>query len=172
MAERVLHTPVFDVERFAVERSDGEAHYVRLRAPDWCNVVPLTDDGQVVLIRQHRWGVDAPVLEIPGGMVDEGEDPAVAALRELREETGYGGGELIELGWVFPNPAIQDNRCFLYAVRGARVIGERHLDPGEDIAIELRAASELPDLVASEAFPHALAVVSVQRVIARGLHVR
>ena len=80
--------------------------------PDWINVIPLTDDGQVVMVRQYRFGIEGFTLEIPGGMCDPGEPPLEAARREMREETGYAPSEMIELGWVHPNPPLQNNRCF------------------------------------------------------------
>lgn len=172
MSEPLLKTPVFDVEELRVDTARGTRSYYRLNAPDWANIVPITPQGRVVLIRQHRWGTGESTLEIPGGMVDEGEDPADAVVRELREETGYGGGELIPLGWVHPNPAIMDNRCWLYAMRNARPVHETDMDDGEDIEIELVDGSTLSDLLGEGRITHALAVVSLQRVVARWPDVR
>jgi ADP-ribose pyrophosphatase YjhB (NUDIX family) len=107
------------------------------------------------------------MLEIPGGMVDAGESPEDGGIRELAEETGYGGGRLVPLGWVHPNPAIQGNKCWLYAMLDAVVVGETQLDAGEDIKVELVGISELPDLLDRGAISHALAIVGLQRVLAR-----
>ncbi len=167
MGDRVLNTPIFDVEGFEVQTRAGERTYYRLNAPDWVNIVPITPEGKVVLIRQHRWGVDAETLEIPGGMVDPGESPELGGVRELLEETGYGGGRVILLGWVHPNPAIQGNKCWLFAMLDAVLVGETQLDAGEDIKVELVGLSELPGLLDRGAISHALAIVSLQRVLAR-----
>lgn len=154
---------------FPVRRGDWEREYVRLSMPDWVNVVPITRAGEVVLVRQHRFGIDAPTLEIPGGCVDPGEDPAVAAERELREETGYGGGTLRSLGWVWANPAIQDNRTFLFAADGLEKLGEPELGQGEeDLEVVLAPASSLRELLRSGAINHSLAVVAIQRVLLGG----
>src|SRR5277367_1134034 len=75
---------------------------VILTAPDWVNVVALTDAGEAVLVRQFRFGVEANTLEIPGGMVEPGEEPSAAASRELQEETGFRAREVVPLGFVHP----------------------------------------------------------------------
>lgn len=167
MGDRILKTPIFDVEAFPTDTRDGVHTYYRLHAPDWVNIVPITPAGEVVLIRQHRWGVDAETLEIPGGMVDPGESPEVGGVRELEEETGYGGGRVVPLGWMHPNPAIQGNKCWMYAMLDAVVVGETNLDAGENIDVELVSLSELPSLLDRGAISHALAIVSLQRVLAR-----
>ena len=86
---------------------------------DWVTVVPITAAGRVVMIRQYRHGTGEIGLEIPGGVIDPGEEPLAAARRELREETGYGASELASIGQVAPNPALQDNRCYSFVARGA-----------------------------------------------------
>jgi 8-oxo-dGTP pyrophosphatase MutT (NUDIX family) len=102
-----------------VETSEGVREYLRLEIPDWVNVVGVTQDAELILVRQRRHGIDAETLEIPGGCVDPGESPAAAAARELLEETGYGEGVWRSLGWVWSNPAIQNNRTHLFSGRGA-----------------------------------------------------
>jgi 8-oxo-dGTP pyrophosphatase MutT (NUDIX family) len=91
----------------------GQGHdFYVLEAGDWVNIIPLTADEQVVLIRQYRHGVEDMTLEIPGGMVDaEDPSPLHAARREMQEETGYDSHEVSSLGAIHPNPAIQANRC-------------------------------------------------------------
>lgn len=167
MARPLLHTPIFDVEAFPVETRAGEREYVRLRLPDWVNIAPITADGELVLIRQRRWGIGQDTLEVPGGVVEPGEDPGIAGRRELREETGYGGGELVSLGWVHPNPAFQDNRCHLYALIGAERLGEPQLDPGESIEVERVPLRRVAALLADGAITHALAAVTLHRALER-----
>ncbi len=167
-ARTLLRHNILSVEGFPVQTSAGVAEYVRLRCNDWVNVVAITEDDQLVLVRQHRWGIDASTLEIPGGAVDPGEDPALAALRELAEESGYGGGVCASLGWVWANPAIQDNRTWMFLVEGATWQGAPERGPGEeDMEVVLVPASEIRALLEGEVVTHALAVVALQRVLLR-----
>ncbi len=109
--------------------------FVVIAASDWCNVIAVTPDGQLVLVRQFRYGINDFSLEIPGGIIDPGEDPVVAGLRELREETGYTGTEARLLASVHPNPAIQNNRCHLILVENATPNAAQEWDHDEEIEV-------------------------------------
>ncbi len=111
--EQVQDSSVFRVHSNLVRAPrSGEAHtYWRIEAAEWVNVVPVTDDGYVVMVRQWRHGTREITIEIPGGIVDPGETPAQAAVRETLEEGGYGGGELISIGTLSPNPALVTVAC-------------------------------------------------------------
>jgi len=137
-------------------RTHREGRYVVLDLPDWVNVVAITEDRQIVLVRQYRHGVDALTLEIPAGTVEKGEDPLVAVQRELSEETGYGEGDWTYLGKSRPNAAFQNNWCHHYVARGVRIVHGVHLDEGETITIETYPLSAVPDLVRSGALDQAL----------------
>jgi 8-oxo-dGTP pyrophosphatase MutT (NUDIX family) len=140
---------------------DGSEHpRVVIEAPDWVNVVAVTRDEQVVLIRQFRAGVWANTLEIPGGMVDPGEDPQAAAIRELEEETGYRPQRVVPLGWVHPNPALQANKCHSFLALDCEKVGEASLDEGEDIEVVVAPRAELPRLVREGKITHALVVAA------------
>jgi ADP-ribose pyrophosphatase len=133
---------------------------VFIDTPEWVNVVSLTPDDQLILIRQYRFGVQGTTLEIPGGLVDPGEDPAVAAARELEEETGYVPGRLIRLGAVHPNPALQANRCHSYVALDCVKKHAGQQDEGEDITVELHPHADVPRLVLEGHITHALVVVA------------
>ena len=164
--------PVADCRIFAVERSlaespvDGSRHpFYRIRSQDWMQVVPITRDGQIVLVRQYRHGSGRLTLEIPGGLVDSGEDPAAAALRECLEETGYRGRHAVSLGVVSPNPALFDNR--LHAYLAADVELERAIaNTGtEQTDVVLRPVSELPRMLLGGEIDHALVAVTLWRYL-------
>jgi len=157
------------LERRVQTVAAGEPQQVvhTMRMPDWVSVVAVTQDGHFVLVRQHRFGVDAETLETPGGIVDEGEDPASTALRELVEETGYTAERAEPLGWVHPNPAIQDNRFHMFLVRGAcRVSEPKHhvLEHTEPVVLD-RAA--LDAAMRDGTISHALALLALERGLGR-----
>ena len=141
-------------------RNERQYDFFVIEATDWINVIPLTADGRVVLIEQYRHGIGEVTLEIPGGLVDEGESPEVAATRELAEETGFTTNDLRLLGRTRPNPAIQNNWVHSFVALNCTLSGSRMPDGSEDIAIRLVARSEIPHLIASGAIDHALVVAA------------
>ena len=97
--------------RHPKRNSEGEFYYIDSR--DWVIVVARTVAGELVLVRQFRFGTNALSWEFPGGIIDAGEDPVKAGLRELREETGYRAKSGRSIGSCRPNPAILNNYCHI-----------------------------------------------------------
>ncbi len=141
-------------------RTGRAATYKVLHVGPWTNVVALTADDSVVLVEQYRHGLDAITLEVPGGLVEPGEDPAVSAARELVEETGYSGERPELLGTIHPNPAIQNNVCTVWLVSGARRTAEPTPDPGEDIAVVTVPRRRLADFVRDGRITHSLSLAA------------
>ena len=162
--ERLQDCRVFEVDRVTFQPPDGTADrtFFVIDAPDWINVIPLTDRRTVKLIRQYRFGVDDLTYEIPGGMCDPGESPLDAARRELREETGCVARQLVDLGWVHPNPAIQNNRCHSFLALGAEQVGEPEPDPNEAFEQLEVPLEEIPRWIAERRITHALVVAAFQ----------
>ncbi len=140
----------------------GAAHrFFVLESPDWVNVIPLTPEGNVIMIRQYRHGTEDVTLEVPGGMVDAADaDPSVSAARELREETGHEVEEIVHLGSVAPNPAFLNNQCHSYLALGVRPVHEIALDGAEDIAFEEIPLAAIPDLIRTGAITHSLTITA------------
>ncbi len=154
-----LQRRVLTVAEVHRRRRDGvEDDFVILESPEWVNVVALTPRNEVVLIRQWRHGIGEVALEIPGGMVDPGESPAQAAVRELSEETGYRAPHWEPLAWVHPNPALFTNRCHTFLARNAVPADAPHPDPHEEIEVLTLPLDELPALVRRGDISHSLVV--------------
>lgn len=151
-------TRVFDVDgvhyRHPVRGTERE--FIVVRPPDWVNVVAHTPDDRLVLVRQFRFGIDGFSLEIPGGVMEAGEDPVEAGLRELREETGYAGATARLLGSVHPNPAIQANRCHFVLVEAAVREHASEWDADEEIEVVALPVTEALARAHSGGITHAL----------------
>lgn len=160
----VLETPVLSIRRDRKHRpSEPETShdFYVIESVDWVNVIPWTEDDEVVLIDQYRHGIDGMSLEIPGGMIDpEDASPAAAAAREMREEIGFASDDLVELGVVHPNPALQGNRCFTFLAKNAELVGEPRPDDTEDLALVRYPRTEVLQLLREGKISHALVVAA------------
>jgi ADP-ribose pyrophosphatase len=149
---------LFRLERHALSAGDDHREALVLQAPDWTNVVAVLPGERVVLVRQWRFGVQAETLEIPGGMVDAGEESRAAAERELLEETGYRAGRWDLLGEVEPNPAFLSNRCTTWLARDLEWVQAPEGDGEEEIAVESASLAAIPGLIAAGAIRHSLVI--------------
>jgi 8-oxo-dGTP pyrophosphatase MutT (NUDIX family) len=145
-------------ERWRSRRTGLSHDYYVFRLADAVNVVALTADDRVVLVRQFRAGAGRDFLETPGGLLNPGEDPLAAGARELLEETGYAGDPPVLLGTVWSNPSLLSSRTATVLITGARPVAEPRLDPGEELSVELVPSRSLPGLLRSGAIDHALVV--------------
>jgi len=150
-------------DRALSPRTGREHDFYILESTPWVNVIPITADKQIILVRQYRHGLRAVTLEIPGGLVDNGNTPLEAAKKELREETGYEARRWIDLGSVHPNPAIQSNRCYSFVAEDAYKVGSLDLDDKEDIEVVFRPLEQLPSLIADGVITHALILAAFYR---------
>jgi 8-oxo-dGTP pyrophosphatase MutT (NUDIX family) len=167
--QRLNSQPVADYRIFSI-RSDRlvsprtqQAHeFFVIDCVNWVNVIAITPDQHLVMIEQYRHGSGTVELEIPGGMMDPHDaSPEAAALRELREETGYAGERPRQLGEVFPNPAIQSNTCYTVIVENCRCLHPVEFDHGEDLVTRLVPIAEVTGLVSAGKIRHSLVVVAL-----------
>lgn len=147
------------IDQAVSPRTAGVGQFYTIESNHWVNVVAITPDQQVVMIRQYRHGSRDITLEIPGGLVEE-TDPGDAAERELLEETGFSGKSRKLIGSTNPNPAIFNNLCYTYLVSEAVKTSSLSLDADEDIDVELVPLARIPDLIADGTIDHALVVVA------------
>ena len=145
--------------------SDEEHNFYFMETADWVNVVPVTAANELVFIRQFRHGSEKITLEIPGGIVDPGEEPAVAATRECLEETGYETDELVPLGVLNPNPAIFSNRLHTFIAPNARLVGEIANTSTEHTEVQLIPMAQVVDLLIAGEIDHALVTSTLWRML-------
>jgi ADP-ribose pyrophosphatase len=165
--KKLISSPVLDiVQRDCVSSEDGKEHrFFLMESRDWCNIIPVTREGKVVLVRQYRIGISQHTLEIPGGVTDpEDSDPLAAAIREMTEETGFApapGARSEELGWTFPNPAILNNRQHTFVVGPVERASAQNLDDGEMIEVVETSLDEIPRLIEQGQIRHALTLTAL-----------
>ena len=144
-------------------RNQRETRALVLDSPDWVNIVAITPEKKVVVVRQYRFGTDKISTEIPGGLIDPGEDDKTAAMRELQEETGFTSEKWRYLGYVEPNPAFLSNRCHQWLAEDAVQNQEPSFDDGEDIVIDTLTLDELGEEIQAGTFRHSLAMMALVR---------
>jgi 8-oxo-dGTP pyrophosphatase MutT (NUDIX family) len=164
---RIAASPYFALDSSERSSPDGRSgEFWILRTPDWVTVVPLlrTGDGEesLLMVRQYRHGAEMMTTEFPAGLVEEGEDPAAAAARELLEETGYGAGRLSPLGVLRPNPAFMSNRCFTFLAEDLQRSGGRQsLDELESVEPLVLPMSVVEERMGRGEFVNALTVTAL-----------
>jgi 8-oxo-dGTP pyrophosphatase MutT (NUDIX family) len=134
-----------------------------LKSAPWVNVIPLTPENEVILIRQYRHGTRELTLEIPGGIVEQRDSPEDAARRELKEETGYRESEMLLLGSVTPNPAFLNNICYSFLAKDVFLIGEQEQDEKEDIEVISRPLDHIQGLIRRGEINHSLVLAAFYR---------
>ncbi|MDR3204110.1 MAG: NUDIX hydrolase [Deltaproteobacteria bacterium] len=158
-----LKSKVFEVvTRRCLSPKDGrEKNFMSIRAPDWCNVAPITQDGRILLVRQFRHGSREISLELPGGQVDGFESPLSTAKRELEEETGYSAQSFKQLTALRPNPALFTNTIYTFVAFEAVKNKQTKFDENEDLAPLLVTKKELKEMILDGRINHALMVAAI-----------
>jgi len=170
--QRVRRKQLADCRIFSVEEviarspGSGQEHgFYLIETGDWINLVPVTRDRELVCIEQYRHGSDQITLEIPGGMLDLGENPAEAAIRECLEETGYEVRSAQPLGVLNPNPAIFSNSLHTYIGTDAREVAEISNTATEETRVVLVPLDDVESCLLSGRIDHALVAATLWRML-------
>lgn len=163
--EYIIKRPWLTARRDKVQLPDGriiEEYYV-LEYPDWVNVIAITKDGEFVMERQYRHALGVNSIELPCGVMEEGETPIEAAQRELLEETGYAGGEWSKLMTIAPNPGSMNNQTHCFLAVGVEKIANQSLDATEDLTVHLMSREDVKALLDNNMIHQALMVAPLYK---------
>lgn len=169
--EKQLETRIFNVERHRCRSQTREvqADFVVLDSRDWVNIIAITKGENIVVIKQYRAGTDEITLEIPGGVCEPGEDPSTSGLRELAEETGYTAESHRVLGYVRPNPAFMNNKCYTVLATGCEKAQDTQFDDDEEIETFEVPLKEFPGLIQRGEIDHSLVWSAYVHLIREGI---
>ena len=152
-----------------VQLPDGRIYdeFYVLEYPTWVNILAITKDGRMVMVEQYRHGLDGVFFELFAGTVEEGEDPLDAAKRELREETGFGGGTW-ELSMVISaNPTSMNNLNYCFIARDVELLGDQQLDETEDINVHVLDPSVVKEMLIRDEIKQALMAAPLWKYFAQ-----
>ena len=164
-SNKVMETKLFQFRIDKCETSDGRVmpRYYVLDFPAWVQVIALTKDRKIVVVDQYRYPGQGQFLELPGGTSDPrtGETVLQAAQRELLEETGYKSDCWIEVGFHYPNPALQTNQCYVFLAVECEKYCEPQLDPFEELTVRVMPIKAFKETLRSSPKAHALIMASL-----------
>ena len=161
--EQIYDCPIFKAYRSWRNnpRTLTEIDFMLVRGPDWVNVLALTAQDEVVMVRQFRHGIEANSLELPGGCLDAGDSScAQGALREFTEETGYAAELVGPILTAHANPAMMNQRFTCFLAKNAQVSANQSLDQGEDIDVVLVKRSRVLELIETGEISHTITIAA------------
>lgn len=123
------------VDKLQLPNGNIKDEYYVLEYPTWVNMIGITEHNTILFVRQYRHGASKILVELPAGVVEEGEEPERAAQRELLEETGYAFDSIEYICELYANPATSGNLTYTYLLRGGKKVQEQCLDNSEDIEV-------------------------------------
>ncbi len=161
-SKQIADCRVFRVRQdMCVRDCDGElSDFFVVESPDWVNIIALNTEHEAVLIKQFRHGTEETTMELPGGLIDDGEGSESAAKRELLEETGYSSQHWTLLGKSHPNPAIQNNTIYHYLALDCEKTAETAFDQHESIVTNLVPLVKVEKLIDDGTISHSLVVAA------------
>lgn len=149
------------------ELPDGRVFdsYFTVEVPDWVNCIIITADEKLVLIKQYRYPVNKITYELPGGLIEKGEDPMQAALWEMQEETGYSSNNIELILTVAPNPALQNTTAYFYLVTNAVKTKQQQFDEFEEVEVELFDKLAIQKLLSSNSMQHGVQIGGLYKAL-------
>ena len=162
-SEYLIKRPWLTARRDVVVHPNGKVNpeYYVLEYPDWINIIAITREGKFIIERQWRQAVGEISTEIPAGVIEKGESALAAAQRELKEETGFTGGEWHELMVVAPNSSTMNNHCHCFVARNVEKTSGQHLDATEDLDYFLKDENEVFDMLQRGEFHQSMMVAAL-----------
>jgi ADP-ribose pyrophosphatase len=150
------------INRCRSPRTGKEHDFYVIDLPSWVQIIPITPDDRLVMIRQYRHGCSQIFLELPGGLIDKDDlSPHKTAKRELLEETGYLAEDLSLLTKTYPQPAVLNNIGLTYITRGVKKVTDPNLDAAEDIEVCLVELSSIPEMIRDGEINHGQTVMAL-----------
>lgn len=144
------------VDKLQLPNGNIKEEYYVMEYPNWVNMIGITDDNTIILIKQYRHGAQQILLELPAGVIEKDEDPADAARREMLEETGYAFTEIEQIATLYANPATSGNHTYTYLLQHGKKVQEQQLDSSEDIEVVEMSIDEAKKLLLDNKLGQAL----------------
>lgn len=163
-SNKTFDTGLFSIttNRCRSPKTGQEHDFYVIDFPNWVQVIPLTPDDQIVMVRQYRHGCGRIFLELPGGLIDKNDhSPDQTAKRELLEETGYRAENLVLLSCIFPQPAVINNMGLTYLAGEVKKVAEPNFDATEDIEVCLVKIQKVPEMIRGGEINHGQTVMAL-----------
>ena len=147
-SEYISNHQYFTARKDKCETPDGKIidEYFVVELPGTVCGLALTEEGEVLMVRQYRHPIEETLIEIPGGFIDKNETHEEAMRRELKEETGYEFSSFKEVGKIAANPGVLNNFTYLFLAQGGKKTSDQKLDKNEELEVELISLKELKQL--------------------------
>ena len=163
--EYVIRTPFITVRKDACVTDDQDVidDYYVLEYPNWVNIVAVTPQNEVVLVREYRYAIDDFTLAIPAGKVEKGEKEIDAAVRELKEETGFcAKDDPVFLGSFYTNAANATNKVFSYLVKNIEKVSDPQKAKGEKTEAVIMTWDEIRKAIDSGTINQVFSVLALK----------